>query len=117
MESTTPKGVGEELLTLRKEYKKVAVSLQKAKSHAGLISSCKDRGQTPKGLRINVGCSAFLADVTNVKVKFAETTRQAEQGYVSHLGDHYNGISEELEEKQTLLKGAMISLQTRATMQ
>ena len=53
-----------------------------------------------------------FSDLTNVKVKFSETTRQAEQGNVSHLGNHYNGITEELEEKQTLLKGAMISLQT-----
>ncbi len=68
----------EKLLSLRKEYKKTSVSLAKAKAHQSFMSSCKDKLQTPRGLQINVHCSAFLTDLSNIKEQFIETTNQAE---------------------------------------
>ena len=68
---------GDKLLTLRKDFKKTPVSLIKAKAHLDFASACSDKGQTPKGLRVNVQCSALLADLTD---KFANTTHMAQGG-------------------------------------
>ncbi len=105
----------EKLLSLRKEYKKTSVSLAKAKAHHSFMSSCKDKLQTPRGLQINVHCSAFLTDLSNIKEQFTETTNQAEQSYVSHLDDHYSAITQQLVQKLSLLKNTMATLQSQAT--
>ena len=59
------------------------VALTKAKSHLSFVSSCKEKGQAPKGLQVNVRCSAFMADMTNIQKHFTETTKEAETGYVT----------------------------------
>ena len=103
------------LLSLRKEYKKTSVALVKAKAHSNFILSCKTKEQIPKGLRVNVTCSAFLADVTNIKAEFKETSNVAEKEYVSHLDSHYDVVVKELHQKQTLIKSTMATLQSQAT--
>ena len=74
-----------ELLTLRKDYKKVSVQLLKAESHLEFATVCKQKRATPKGLTINVKCSAHLADLTDVKDKFRDTTKAAQNSFVNHL--------------------------------
>ena len=103
----------DKLLSLRKDYKKTSVSLIRAKAHLGFLSSCKDKQQTPKGLKTNVQCSAFLADLTDVQRRFSDTSKHAEEDYVSHLTQHYQIVSNQLQEKRTLLLGTMESLQTQ----
>ena len=56
---------GDKLLSLCKDFKKTSVSLIKAKAHLDFASDCSDKGQTPKGLRVNVQCSALLANLTD----------------------------------------------------
>ena len=81
------------LLKLRQNYKRISVSLIKAKAHLGFISSCKSQEKTPRSLKINVKCSAFLADHTNILDQFTKTTSAAEKDYVSDLDSHYKGCN------------------------
>ena len=80
------------LLSLRRDYKKTSVSFAKANSHLNFVSSCQTTKKTPKGLRVGIRCSAFLADQTNVQQQFSETTTKAEHGYVHHLNTHYENV-------------------------
>ena len=96
---------------MRKKYKKNAVAITKAKSHLSFVSSCKDRQQMPKGLKVNVRCSAFLASYTDVKDCFSETSNKAEGGFVSHLNNHYEEVVKQLDEKQAILTSGMASLE------
>ncbi len=66
----------DKLLSLRKEYKMTSVSLAKAKAHHSLMSSCKDKLQTPRGLQIKVHCSAFLTDLSNIKKKITQNAQK-----------------------------------------
>ena len=92
------------LLKLRQNYKRISVSLIKAKAHLGFISSCKSQEKTPRGLKINVKCSAFLADHTNILDQFTKTTSAAEKDYVSDLDSHYKRVVTELTQKQDTMK-------------
>jgi len=112
---TNPTSTGDKLLSLRKEYKKTAVSLVKAKAHQDFITACKNNHQTPKGLRVNVKCSALLADLSDVKEKFIQTTNQAQNSYVDHLETHYDTVVDQLKQKEDLLKSTMETLKTQAT--
>ena len=93
----------ERLLTLRKDYKKTSVALVKARAHGSFVSTCKGNSQTPKGLRIRVNCSAFLADLTDVRTQFETTSKAAETQYVEHLHCHYRAVKEQLKQKQSIL--------------
>lgn len=115
METERDNSTSEKLLALRKEYKRNSVALAKAEAHRHFIASCKYKKQTPKGLRVNVQCSAFLADITNVQKEFKETSNLAQEEYVTHLDSHYNIVLKELNEKQALVKDTMTTLQTQAT--
>ncbi len=66
---------------------------------------------------MNVRCSAFLSDLSDVRDRFSHTSKQAEEGYVSHLGHHYNVVVQELEQKQSLLLDTMATLTSQATQQ
>ena len=66
----------------RFSHKKTSVALAKADTHLNFTSSCQNSKKMPKGLRINVRCSAFLADQTDINHQFTETTEKAEQGYI-----------------------------------
>ena len=103
------------LLKLRKDYKRTSVSLIKAKAHLGFISSCKSQEKTPRGLKINVKCSAFLADHTNILDQFTKTTNAAEKDYVSDLDSHYKKIVTQLAQKQALLVKTMKTVETQAS--
>jgi hypothetical protein len=107
--------IADKLLSLRKNYKKTSVSLTKAEAHSEFLTACKEQQQTPKGLKVNVRCSAFLADLTNVKTQFVETTKQAEEDYVTHLNGHYDMVVNQLTQKQSILKDTMKSLEQQAT--
>ena len=115
--STEPdsNNTSDKLLALRKNYKKTSVALAKARAHSDFLSSCRNKGQTPKGLKVNVHCSPFLVNLTNIQDQFLQTSRQAEQHYVSHLNDHYDKVVNELSQKQTLLQNTMTTVLTRAT--
>lgn len=76
-------------ISLRKEYKRILVAVTKAKSHMSFVAACKAGDQTPKGLHVNVRCSAFLANLMGVKEKFKHTSKQAEHQFISHLDEHY----------------------------
>ncbi len=91
--------------------------MAKARSHLSFISSCSEKDQTPKGLQVNVRCSAFLSDLSDVRDRFSHTSKQAEEGYVSHLDYHYNVVVQELEQKQSLLLDTMATLTSQATQQ
>ena len=105
----------ENLLKLRKDYKKTSVSLVKTRAHGSFISTCKDQAQTPRGLRINVNCSAFLSDLTDVKQEFATTSKKAESGYVGHLQNHYHAVEQELKTRKTVLLDTMTGYLKKAT--
>ncbi len=111
----TPKttNTSDKLLLLRKEYKKTTVAMAKARAHLNFISSCAEKHQTPKGLKVNERCSAFLSDLSDVKDQFAYTSNIAEEGFVTHLGHHYNVVVQEL---QSLLLDTMATVEeTQAT--
>ena len=103
------------LLKLRQNYKRISVSLIKAKAHLGFISSCKSQEKMPRGLKINVKCSAFLADHTNILDQFTKTTSAAEKDYVSDLDRHYKRVVTELTQKQALLVNTMKTVETQAS--
>jgi hypothetical protein len=105
------------LLSLRKEYKKTTVALAKARAHLEFISSCKEKQQTPRGLQVNIHCSAFMFDLTSVREQFGQTTKLTEQSYVDHLKSHYDVVVDRLSEKEDLLTNTMATLQTQATPQ
>ena len=117
METESKSKLSDRLLALRKDYKKTSVALAKADAHLNFTSSYQNSKKTPKGLRINVRCSAFLADQTNINHQFTETTEKAEQGYIKHLNTHYEKITTQLSQKKSLLQTTMNSLQTQATEQ
>jgi len=100
---------------IQKKNKKTAVSLVKAKAHQDFITACKNNHQTPKGLRVNVKCSALLVDLSDVKEKFIQTTNQAQNSYVDHLETHYDTVVDQLKQKEDLLKSTMETLKTQAT--
>ena len=107
--------VADRLLSLRRDYKKTSVSLAKANSHLNFVSSCQTTKKTPKGLRVGIRCSAFLADQTNVQQQFSETTTKAEHGYVHHLNTHYENVIVQLSQKKALLQDTMSTVQAQAT--
>jgi hypothetical protein len=111
----TTSSTSDRLLSLRKEYKRTSVSLAKATAHLDFVSSCKEREQTPKGLKVNVRCSALMADLTDVKEKFNHTTTLAEGSYVDHLKTHYEEVTTQLQEKKNLISNTMATLQGQAT--
>ena len=108
--------VGDKLLSLRKELKKTAVSLLKVQAHLDFASACQTQQRTPKGLKINVKCSALLENLTNVKQKFDTTTKAAEADYVSHLKTHNEAVVEQLSAKQSIIHNTMETLQSQASM-
>ena len=57
-------------------------------------------------------CSAFLSDLSDVKDQFAYTSNKAEEGYVTHLGHHYNVV---VQEQKSLLLDTMATVETQAT--
>jgi hypothetical protein len=77
---TTPSNARprEELLALRQKYRRVCNDLARARSHLKFVTESQTKGTTPRGLRINVRCHAFLKRQTNVEEEFKETTRCAE---------------------------------------
>ena len=103
------------LLTLRKDYKNTSVALVKARTHCSFVSTCKGNSQTPKGLRIGVNCSAFLADLTDARPhQFETTSKTAETQYVDHLHCHYRA---QLKQKQSILLDTMTTVLERATLE
>ncbi len=50
-----------------------------------------------------------------MKDQFAYTSNQAEEGYVTHLGHHYNVVVQELQQKKSLLLDTMATVETQAT--
>ena len=114
MEIESAAKTSDKLLSMRKQYKKTSVALAKAEAHSSFLTSCSCQQQTPKGLTVNVHCSAFLSDLTNVQTQFKETTTNAEQGYLSHLNVHYNTVVNELKQKQSVIRSAMTSLEEQA---
>ena len=102
----TPR-VGDKLLSLRKEYKKISVAKVKAKSHLDFLSQCRINHQTPKGLQMNMKCSALLADMTDVGDRFQQTTDQAQNSYMDHLQKHYDVVVDQLGQKENLLVNTM----------
>ena len=97
--------VEEKLLKLRKEYKKTSVALTKAKAHGAFVASCKEREQTPRGLKVRIRCTAMLPELTEVRENFRKTTGEAESKYVDHLDTHYKSVEEQMTMKQNLLRG------------
>ncbi len=64
---STPRStnITDKLLML--SIKKTSVAMAKAKAHLNFVSTCSNSQQTPKGLKVNVKCSAFLSDLSDVK--------------------------------------------------
>ena len=105
----------QKLLSLRKNYKKTTVALTKAKAHRGFIKTCRGKQQTPKGLKVHLKCSAFLADFTNISAQFDDTSKKAEAAYLSNLDAHYEKVVNQLAQKQTLLEETMTTLTGHAS--
>ena len=112
-----PPDTAGKLLKMKKNYKRISVSLAKAKAHFSFVSACKTEEKTPRGLKINVKCSAFLADHTNIRDEFTKTSNMAEKSYVSDLNGHYSKVVDELAQKQSLLINTMKTLETGATIE
>lgn len=93
-----------DLLSIRKDYKKITTNLARVKSHLSFISSCSQRHVTPRGLRVNVTCNAFLSGYTEVRSKFDFTKKDSESKFVSHLTEHYTKCKTELENQLVQIK-------------
>ena len=52
--------------------------------------------KTPKGLTVNVRCSSYLADYSNVKAKFTETKGRAESEFSESHRLHYRTAAQRL---------------------
>ena len=65
------------LLALRKAYKSSKSALVSVSSHLQFIEACSQQGKTPKGLTVNVRCSAYLADYSNSRL--SSRRRKAER--------------------------------------
>ena len=97
--TTTTATTGEKLISLRKEFKKVSASLEKTKAYLDFAGACQAERQTPKGLRINVRCSALMVNLTNAQTQFDRTTNRAQENYVGHLRANYEELAEQLGKK------------------
>jgi hypothetical protein len=78
------------------------------------ISESQAKGTTPRGLRINIRCHAFLKRESNVEQEFKETTRCAEADYVDNLKQHYTKVAEKLIEDEKTLEEKMDETRKRA---
>ena len=88
------------LLALRKAYKRSKSALVRVSSHLQFIEACSQQDKTSKGLTVNVRCSAYLADYTNVKAKFTETKARAESEFSESLRLHYRTAAQRLTSPQ-----------------
>ena len=100
---------GRMLLTIRQKYKKVASNLVRARSHLDFISSCREKGLIPTGLRIRTRCNALLSSYSNVETRFKETCSKAEGEFMDALSDHYLKLEDELTEELEAVKEIMKS--------
>ena len=95
------------LLALRKAYKRSKSALVRVSSHLQFIEACSQQGKTPKGLTVNVRCSAYLADYSNVKAKFTETKGRAESEFSESLRLHYRTAAQRLDSEVQEIEKAM----------
>ena len=99
-----------QLLVLRKKYKRTCSGLVKMHSHLEFIQKCREKASAPKGLRIKVKCNALLADFTDIGHRFKEIKNQAEEDFMEALIQHYELTTSRLETEKSLLISEMDKL-------
>ena len=95
------------MLALRKAYKSSKSALVRVLSHLQFIEACSQQGKTPMGLTVNVRCSAYLADYSNVKAKFMEMKGRAESEFSESLRLHYRTAVQRLNSEVQEIEKAM----------
>ena len=95
------------LIALRKAYKRSESSLVRVSSYLQFIEACSQQGKTPKGLTVNIRCSAYLADYSSVKAKFTETKGRAESEISESLRLHYRRAAQRLNSDVQEIEKAM----------
>lgn len=72
-------------------------------------------GTCSKGIKINIQRSAYMADLTNVKKKFADTINQTEHRLVEQLDDHTHATLDTLHQRKQILESTMHTLTGQTT--
>ena len=103
------------LLALRQDYKKTKSNLDRANSHLDFIQDCISREKVPRGLQVNVKCSALMADATGVTERFKKTKTTAEKEYSNSLRGHYIAVRSLLHDRVKELERQMERELTRAS--
>ena len=98
----TTADAGEQLLTLRKAFKRGAELHYKAKGHHKFLLECISNGIILIGLQLKIPCMAAANSRTNIIHQFKHISSEGERLLLEALTEHYEvifkSISEEVEE-------------------
>lgn len=103
------------LLELRKQFKKIYSSTNRAKSHHVFIKSCIEEKRIPIGLQIKTTCNAFRSKETDIETSFGRIIAEAENNLLLALEEHYGQILQDLEEELGTLNLDIDAVITRST--
>ncbi len=86
--------VAEDLLRLRKRWKRTSHTQQASETHLDFLLECAKADVVPKGLRPRTRCVALAAARTNIRSKFQEIADRAAKEMRSALIEHYTEVVE-----------------------